>query len=97
MIGLYVGPDLSDKYFIIEMVSYLATIQGTAADLINECNCLVERIPWLEITAHEIQSSEMITNRDTSLQKKVDEVELCHLVNEGPYQSRLEKFSQNET
>ena len=56
MTYLSVDPNFSDKCLVIDMVSYLTTIQGTVIDLINESGCALGRIPFLKTTAREIQS-----------------------------------------
>ncbi|CAF1037014.1 unnamed protein product [Rotaria sordida] len=96
LVKLSVDPDLSDKYFIVQIVSYLKLIQGSATDLINECNYASQKMPTLETTIHEIQSSEITTSRDPSFKKDFNEKELRYLVNEGPYQPLLTKFPDNE-
>jgi hypothetical protein len=96
LVELSVDPDLSDKCFIIQIVSYLKLIQGSVTDLINECNYALQKIPTLETTIHAIQSSEITISRDPLFKKDFNEKELRYLVNEGPYQPLLAKFPDNE-
>ncbi|CAF3350958.1 unnamed protein product [Rotaria sp. Silwood2] len=91
-VDLSVDPALSDKCFIIEVGSYLKTIQELVTDLITECNRTLEEMPSYLTTDNDIQSSELVTCRDPSTKNKFKK-DTCHFTKKWYQEYPLIEYS----